>query len=100
MKPGDVIPDLGRGDLPPRKPAWLRMKRQGGREYNGLKTLLQEWSVPPWWRDRVPLIFLQEELVAVADLSRCQSSRWRQGTQGDEPLWRLSWQRSNSASSD
>jgi len=33
-----------------------------------LKKLLQETNVLPWWRDRVPLIFSAETLVAVADM--------------------------------
>ncbi len=30
-----------------------------------LKKLLQEWHVPPWQRDRVPLIYVDDELAAV-----------------------------------
>ncbi len=30
-----------------------------------LKNLFQEWRVPPWLRDRIPLIFSKNELVAV-----------------------------------
>ena len=41
MKSGGLIPDLDRAELPLRKPPWLRMKRQGGEDYNGLKTLLR-----------------------------------------------------------
>lgn len=33
-----------------------------------LKKLLQEQGVPPWLRQRLPLVYLGEELVAVADL--------------------------------
>lgn len=36
--------------------------RHGSRD---LKRLLQEWRVPPWQRDRVPLLFAGEELIAV-----------------------------------
>ncbi len=37
----DLINDLGTAPLPPRKPAWLRMKRQGGADYNDVKRLLR-----------------------------------------------------------
>lgn len=38
-----------------------------GREHHHcLKKLLQQWGVPPWLRDRVPLVFAGEQLVAVA----------------------------------
>ena len=77
-----------------------RCRLPGRAQSQSLKTLLQEWNVPPWWRDRVPLIFLEGELVAVADLARCESTRWRAAAQDDEHLWSLSWQRSTSASSD
>jgi tRNA(Ile)-lysidine synthase len=47
--------------------------RQGGEvcrlpgrdHHHELKNLFQEWGVPPWMRDRVPLIFVGEKLVAV-----------------------------------
>ncbi|MFN2371796.1 MAG: lipoyl synthase [Candidatus Krumholzibacteriia bacterium] len=41
MKNDGLIPDLGRAPLPERKPQWLRMKRQGGTEYNEVKRLLR-----------------------------------------------------------
>jgi tRNA(Ile)-lysidine synthase len=71
--------------------------RSGSRS---LKTLLQELQIPPWWRDRVPLIFLDEELLAVADLASCESTRWRGTPQEGEILWRVSWERPELASSD
>lgn len=50
--------------------------RQGGEEFQPegqshtrkLKKLLQEEGVVPWMRDRVPLIYADDELVAVGDL--------------------------------
>lgn len=45
--------------------------RQGGEEFflNGqtkrLKKLFQEWGVPPWLRERVPLIYFNDKLAAV-----------------------------------
>ncbi|MBE0566390.1 MAG: lipoyl synthase [Krumholzibacteria bacterium] len=41
MKNDGLIPELGRAPLPARKPAWLRMERQGGAEYNEVKRLLR-----------------------------------------------------------
>ncbi len=41
MKDGGLIPDLGRSELPARKPDWLRIKRHGGEGYNDLKRLLR-----------------------------------------------------------
>jgi len=45
--------------------------RQGGERillrghHHTLKNLLQEWGVPPWQRDRLPLVFAGEVLAAV-----------------------------------
>jgi tRNA(Ile)-lysidine synthase len=45
---------------------WLRLP--GHRHRRQLKKLLQEANVLPWWRDRLPLVFAGDTLVAVADL--------------------------------
>lgn len=78
----------------------LRWRRGGercrlpGRAGNrSLKTLLQEWHVPPWWRGRLPLLYLGEELLAVGDIARCVSSRYRERAQPGEQLWTLRWER-------
>lgn len=38
-----------------------------------LKKLLQEYELEPWLRDRVPLIYFNDELIAVGDLWVCGS---------------------------
>ncbi len=43
--------------------------RDGSHE---LKNLLQEQGIPPWLRDRIPLIYLDNSLAAVADRWVCQ----------------------------
>jgi tRNA(Ile)-lysidine synthase len=65
-----------------------------------LKALLQELGVPPWWRDRVPLVYLGDELLAVGDLVRCESGRWIIAEQGAEQPWQVVWQRPSGASCD
>ena len=67
--------------------------RQGGerctpseRQHSqSLKKLLQEYRVPPWERDTLPLFYFQNELVAVADLWVCTDFQAK-----DEPGWLLS----------
>ena len=44
----------------------IRLSAGGGRRK--LKNLMQEKGILPWMRDRVPLLFAGDELVAVADL--------------------------------
>ena len=41
----DLIPDLKGAKPPLRKPSWLRMKRQGGEDYNDVKRLLRTSSL-------------------------------------------------------
>ena len=65
-----------------------------------LKGLMQAWKVPPWWRGRVPLVYLGDELVAVGDLARCESSRWQKVAQDNESLWSVRWKRGANTSSD
>lgn len=45
MKNDGIIPDLGQAPLPARKPSWLRMKKQGGADYNDVKRLLRTSSL-------------------------------------------------------
>jgi tRNA(Ile)-lysidine synthase len=54
--------------------------RQGGEKFHpagrrhsqSLKKLLQEANIPPWERDVIPLVYLGDELVAVAGLWVCK----------------------------
>ncbi len=71
--------------------------RVGSRD---LKAVMQECGIPPWWRDRIPLLYVGDELLAVGDVVRCESSRWRSGELEDGQLWNLSWQRHVGAGSD
>lgn len=57
-----------------------------------LKKLLQEINLPPWLRDRVPLIYINNELVAVADLWVCENYAAKKG----DLSWVLKWQRPSS----
>ncbi len=43
-------------------------RQAGKRHTTTLKKYLQEKGIPPWLRDRIPLIYLDGELVAIADL--------------------------------
>jgi tRNA(Ile)-lysidine synthase len=70
-----------------------RCRLPGRAGSHSLKTLLQEWNVPPWWRNRVPLLYLEGELLAVGGLAQCESSRWRTAARAGEQLWNLGWER-------
>ena len=42
-----------------------RIKLAGRQHHSLLKKLFQDWGVPPWQRDKVPLVYYDDELVAV-----------------------------------
>lgn len=54
--------------------------RQGGEECrpagrghrHSLKKLMQEWGIPPWLRDRVPLIFVGDDIAQVVGFCLCE----------------------------
>jgi tRNA(Ile)-lysidine synthase len=53
-----------------------------------LKKLLQEQGVPPWLRNRLPLLYLDDTLVAAAGLWICQGFQ----ATADQPGLLLEWQ--------
>jgi len=64
--------------------------RKGGEKFHpsarrhsqSLKKLLQEANVPPWERDFVPLVYLGDELIAVAGLWVCKEYSVADGEDG------------------
>lgn len=64
---------LGAGLLLKERQVDVTFRRGGERFYasshqgsHPLKKLFQEWGVPPWERNKIPLIYYQKKLVAVA----------------------------------
>lgn len=58
-----------------------RCQPVGRKETHSLKKLMQEWNIPVWQRDLIPLIYSNETLVAVVGYCICQgfvakSSEW------------------------
>jgi tRNA(Ile)-lysidine synthase len=96
-----LVPTRGRGlALAPGETLSLRWRSGGERcrapgceGSRSLKKLLQARGVPPWWRERIPLFYLGEELLAVGDLWLCESPRVQQSGQG----WQVRWQRNSPA---
>ncbi|MBM68280.1 MAG: tRNA lysidine(34) synthetase TilS [Haliea sp.] len=88
--------------LPPGSALTLQWRRGGercrlpGRAGNRrVKTLLQDAGIPPWWREQVPLLFLGDALVAVADLWLCDGPWF--APEGGEDAWRVCWTRNTAA---
>jgi tRNA(Ile)-lysidine synthase len=63
----------------------LRLRAKGSTR--SLKNLLQEARLPPWERERLPLIYCGDTLVAVPGLG--VASGWQAGA--DEPGWLINW---------
>lgn len=42
-----------------------RCRLPGRKEHHDLKKLFQQWKVPPWQRERIPLLYIADKLVAV-----------------------------------
>ena len=64
-----------------------RCRPMGRSHSNSLKKLLQEFALEPWWRDRMPLLYVGKTLVAVGDCWICDG--WQAGPQqqGKKILW-------------
>lgn len=67
-----------------------RCRPLGRRHSQTLKKLLQEYGVETWLRQRIPLVYLDDELAAVADLWICHDFAAAPGQRGVELHWRLS----------
>lgn len=75
-------------------PVTVRYRRGGERcrpaphaHSRPLKKMFQEHAVPPWQRERLPLIYVGDELAAVADLWVCAPFH----AAPDEPALRFEW---------
>ncbi len=58
-----------------------------GRHHRPLKKLFQENGVLPWMRNRIPLVYDNDSLVAVADLWIDQSFAAVEGEEGLQIVW-------------
>ncbi len=64
-----------------------RCQPEGRAHSQTLKKLLQEYSLAPWWRPRLPLLYSGETLVAAGDLWVCEGFAAGPG----QPGYRLRW---------
>ncbi|AOR64344.1 tRNA lysidine(34) synthetase TilS [Pectobacterium wasabiae] len=54
-----------------------------------IKKLWQELGVPPWWRDRTPLVFYNEQLIAAVGRFVTQAGQVRE----HQPVWHITWEK-------
>ncbi len=85
----------GKGISPEHQPLSIRLRSGGerlqldpGRPRRTLKNLFQEAGVPPWQRERLPLLFSGDDLVWVPGLGIDARFQTPAGTQGLVPEWR------------
>jgi tRNA(Ile)-lysidine synthase len=64
-----------------------RLRLAANRPSRTLKNLFQEAGIPPWDRDRVPLLYCGEDLVWVPGLGIAAGYRVGKGLPGLEPAW-------------
>ncbi len=64
-----------------------RCRPEGRLHSQTLKKLLQEYGLEPWLRDRVPLVYIDGELAAVADLWVCAAFAAEPGEPGVHLHW-------------
>lgn len=88
-----VRPVMGRGFSSVISEVTVRY-RQGGEKIDiplrgrrTLKNLFQEWQLPPWERDRVPLIYVGNELAAIAGYFLHEKFTARRNEQGKELVY-------------
>ncbi len=64
-----------------------RCQPAGRQHRHALKKLFQEYGIPPWERRQIPLIYLDEQLAAVADLWVCEPFCARATEPGLKIVW-------------
>ncbi|MFO7286133.1 MAG: tRNA lysidine(34) synthetase TilS [Gammaproteobacteria bacterium] len=65
-----------------------RFKPAGDAHHRTLKAWFQQRGIVPWMRERIPLLYREGRLVAVADLALDEHAR---RALPDEPRWRVRW---------
>ncbi|WP_116364590.1 tRNA lysidine(34) synthetase TilS [Parahaliea mediterranea] len=65
-----------------------------------LKQWLQEQGVPPWWRARLPLLYLDGELRVIGDRWYCDSAAPQPARDGGAGRWQVRWERNCPTAAD
>jgi len=66
-----------------------RCRPVGRGHSNSLKKLLLEYEAEPWWRDRMPLLYMGETLVAVGDCWICEGWQAAPQQRGKKIHWQV-----------
>jgi tRNA(Ile)-lysidine synthase len=68
----DIVITTKKGIIIRGRAGGERCKPQGRSKSQKLKKLFQEYGVPPWERNRIPLLYIGDDLAAVSDLWVCE----------------------------
>lgn len=64
-----------------------QLKVAGRSHHHKVKKLLQSAGVLPWWRDRIPMLYVHGELAAVGDLWMADAFAARDGEESVRVVW-------------
>lgn len=64
-----------------------RCQPAGDGHRRDLKTIYQKNEIPPWERERLPLIFAGDSLIAIADIVVCKQAQAAQDEIGYKVIW-------------
>jgi len=64
-----------------------RCQPAGDKHRRDLKTIYQHHEVPPWERERLPLIYAGDELIAIADIVVCEQALAARDEVGYKVIW-------------
>ncbi len=59
-----------------------RICQAGRKETHSVKKLFQQWSIPPWLRDKVPLLYSNDQLIAIVGYCVAEKFKAGQSTPG------------------
>lgn len=65
----------------------LKCRPGKGRKNRSFKGLCQDLNIPPWLRQRLPLVYRNDELVAIADYCTCQPETGKSPFIWERPEW-------------
>lgn len=91
-------PATGTGLLPQLSAQGLRVayrqggeacRPRGGAHRRPLKKLLQEYGIPPWQRERLPLVLVEQSPASVAGLWYCEPWGAKAGEAGMKIVWEM-----------
>jgi len=89
LAPGGIDPGRwGRGSVQiGYRSADLRCRPAGRIGTRPFKKIAQEFAIPPWWREIVPVVFIDGQPAAIANYCVCEPF----AAAGGEPGWVIEW---------